>query len=173
MQGFVSLRATLLPLAAVAAAAVAAAAVPTAGATAPAGDPDLWATVNHCDTPARPSAMGVRVSVPPRKRGERQWIRVRVEWFNVATDRWAVLRGGGDSGWRRIGQGHRQAQGGTTFRFAPPGAGRYLIMRGLVDVQWRRKGRVVRTARTRTVGGHADRADRLLRHSWPACIIKR
>lgn len=148
---------------------------PAGAATDPQPDPDLWATVNHCDSPARPSAMGVRVSVPPRYRGERQWIRVRVEWFNAATNTWALLpaSGGGDSGWKRIGQGHRLAQGGTTFHFAPPAAGRYLIIRGLVNVQWRERGRVAKRARLRTMWGHVDPGDRLLAKSHAACMITR
>jgi hypothetical protein len=117
--------------------------------------------------------MGVRVSMPPRYRGERQWVRIRVEWYDVARNAWALLPAGGDSGWRRIGQGHRLAQGGTTFHFRPPAAGRYLIIRGLVDVQWRKRGRVAKTARTRTAPGHADAADRLLRVSHGACMITR
>lgn len=136
-------------------------------------DPDLWATVNHCDSPARPSAMGVRVSVPPRYRGERQWARIRVEWYDAARNAWALLPAGGDSGWRRIGQGHRLAQGGTTFHFKPPAAGRYLIIRGVVDFQLRKRGRVTKRARTLTAPGHADPADRLLRASHGACMITR
>lgn len=166
---------TLRPVVALlAASAVALAVAPSVGARpARLPDPDLWATVNHCDSPARPSAMGVRVSVPPRSRGERQWVRIRVEWYDVASKSWSVLKAGADSGWKRIGQGHRLAQGGTTFHFRPPARGRYLIMRGVVDVQWRKRGRVTRTARMRTVPGHADPADRFLRVSHGACLITR
>jgi hypothetical protein len=158
------------------AAAFALTAVPAASAKTalvPVPDPDLWATVNHCDSPARPSAMGVRVSVPPRYRGERQWVRIRVEWFNPATNAWSLLRAGGDGGWQRIGQGHRLAQGGTTFHFKPPAAGRYLIVRGVVDVQWRKRGRVTKRTRMRTMWGHADPGDRLLAKSHAACMITR
>jgi hypothetical protein len=119
--------------------------------------------------------MGVRVSVPPRYRGERQWIRIRVEWYDAVEKGWLTLpsAAGGDSGWRQIGQGHRLAHGGTTFRFRPPAAGRYLIIRGAVHVQWRKRGRVTKRSLVHTMWGHADPADRLLAKSHAACMITR
>jgi hypothetical protein len=155
-------------------AALLALAAPAAGA-APARpfDPDLWATVNLCDTPQRPGAMGIRVSLPPRYRHESQWMRVQVQWYDLATGQWKLLRAGGDTGWKKIGNGRRLVQSGTIFKFNEPAAGRYLLLRGLVDVQWRRRGHMTGTARTTTLPGHADPGDPLLAQSHRGCIIHR
>jgi hypothetical protein len=68
-------------LAAAAAAALVAAAPSTAAAKA-GGHPDLWATVNLCDTPAHPGAVGVRVSIPREKGAPAQWARIRLQFFD-------------------------------------------------------------------------------------------
>jgi hypothetical protein len=146
--------------------------VPAAGAQRP-YDPDLWATVNVCDTPDHPGALGIRVSVPPRFRGESQWTRVRVEWWDGASGTWKLVRAGADTGWRRVGKGRKLVQSGTTFTFDEPAQGRWLIVRGLVDVQWRRHGHMTGTARTRTMPGRANPANPLLAMSHGACAITR
>jgi hypothetical protein len=145
---------------------------PIAGA-APRGpfDPDLWATVNLCDTPDHPGAMGVRVSLPPRYRHESQWMRIQVQWYDLGASQWKLLPAGGDTGWKKIGNGRRLVQSGTIFKFRQPATGHYLLLRGLVDVQWRRRGHMTGTARTTTLPGHADASDPLLAQSHRGCII--
>ena len=63
--------------------------------------PDLWATVNLCDTPARPGAVGIRVSIPREKGAPEQWARIHLQWFDGSKLAWRALRAGGDAGWRR------------------------------------------------------------------------
>lgn len=66
-----SLRAVPLAL------AVAALLAPAAAVAKTDARPDLWATVNVCDTPAKPGAVGVRVSIP-REQGAPQQDRKSV-----------------------------------------------------------------------------------------------
>ena len=133
----------------------------------------LWATVNRCDPPEAPGAVGVRVAVPARPRGGAQWVHVRLQFFDGEARAWRRVRSGGDGGWRRLGSGDREVQGGTTFTFPPPDAGRRLVLRGLVDVEWRKRRRAVERRRLRTTAGHADAADPALQISRRSCEIKR
>jgi hypothetical protein len=133
----------------------------------------LWATVNRCDPPETPGAVGVRVAVPARPGGGAQWIRVRLQFFDGKARAWRRVRSGGDSGWRRLGRGDREVQGGTTFTFPPPEAGRRLVLRGVVEVEWRKRGRAVERRRLRTTAGHADAADPALQISRRSCEIRR
>ena len=135
--------------------------------------PDLWATVNLCDTPARPAAVGVRVSIPSEKGAPQQWARIRLQWFDATKLAWRALSAGGDSGWRRIGIGTRLVEGGRTFAFAAPSAGARLVLRGVVEVQWRDGKDVVDRAQLRTTEGHASSGDVHRRVSRSSCEIKR
>jgi hypothetical protein len=149
-------------------AVVALAAVP-----AQAREAGLWATVNLCDTPARPAAIGVRVSIPKHARGQQQWARIRVEWFDDAAGAWKSMGPGGDSGWRRLGRAKGTVQGGTTFTFQAPGPGQRLVLHGVVDVQWRKKGKVRGRAKLPTESGHANPNDPQLTTSDATCQISR
>ena len=151
-------------------AAAAAAAVPSPAAGASVRHP--WATINICDPPAKPGAVGVRAFLPPR-RGGTQWARVRLEYFDATARVWRPVRSGGDGGWTRIGSGRRPVLGGTTVTFPVPAAGRRIVLRGLVAFQWRRGRHVLARARVRTAAGHADPADPSLRESRRVCEIVR
>jgi hypothetical protein len=109
--------------------------------------PDLWATVNLCDTPAKPGAVGIRVSIPREKSAPEQWAHIHLQWFDGGKRAWRALRAGGDAGWRRVGIGTRLVQGGTTFSFAAPSAGTRMVLRGVVEVQWRDGASTARNAR--------------------------
>jgi hypothetical protein len=134
---------------------------------------DLWATVNLCDTPAKPGAVGVRVSIPREKGAPQQWARIRLQWFDGSALAWRVVRSGGDAGWARIGIGTRLVQGGTTFTFPLPKAGSRIVLRGIVDVEWRNGTDVVDHARVITTAGHRDGKDRQRRVSRSSCEITR
>jgi len=144
-----------------------------AGAAAKEGHSDLWATVNLCDTPAKPGAIGVRVSIPGEKGAPRQWARIRLQWFDGSDRAWRLVRSGGDAGWARIGIGTRLVQGGTTFTFPPPEPGARIVLRGLVDVEWRDGTKVVDHARLTTTAGHRDGKDKQRRVSRSSCQITR
>jgi hypothetical protein len=135
--------------------------------------PDLWATVNLCDTPAKPGAVGIRVSIPRESGAPQQWARIHLQWFDASKLAWRGLSSGGDAGWRRIGIGTRLVQGGTTFAFAVPSVGSRMVLRGVVDVEWRDGKAVVDHTRLRTTEGHAASSDLHRRVSRSSCEIKR
>lgn len=135
--------------------------------------PDLWATVNVCDPPSKPGAVGIRVSIPREKGAPQQWARIRLQWFDGSRRAWRRMRSGGDAGWARIGVGTRLVEGGTTFTFPPPNAGSRIVLRGIVDIQWRDGRDVVDRAHLHTSAGHRDPKDRHLRISRSSCEIMR
>jgi hypothetical protein len=134
---------------------------------------DLWATVNLCDTPAKPGAVGIRVSIPREKGAPQQWARIRLQWFDGSRLAWRRVQSGGDAGWARIGIGTRLVEGGTTFTFPVPKAGMRIVLRGVVDVEWREGTKVVDRAHLRTTSGHRDAKDPQRRVSRSSCEIKR
>jgi hypothetical protein len=144
-----------------------------AGAAAKEAPSDLWATVNLCDTPSKPGAVGVRVSIPREKGAPQQWARIRLQWFDGTDRAWRLVRSGGDAGWARIGIGTRLVQGGTTFTFPPPKPGARIVLRGIVDVEWRDGTEVVDHARMTTTAGHRDGKDKQRRVSRSSCEITR
>jgi hypothetical protein len=162
-----------LRLAAALAAATAAALVLAPATPAASFGDRLWATVNRCDPPDTPGEVGVRVAVPRRPGGGAQWLRVRLQFFDGDARAWKRVRSGGDSGWRRLGSGDDEVQGGTTFTFPPPDAGRRLVFRGVAEVEWRKRRRAVEERRLRTTGGHADASDPALQVSLRSCEIRR
>lgn len=135
--------------------------------------PDLWATVNVCDTPAKPGAVGVRVSIPRESGAPQQWVRIQLQWFDAPTRAWRKLGPNGDGGWTRLGIGTRLVEGGTTFTFAPPPAGSRMVLRGVVDVEWRDGKSVVDRARLQTTEGHAKAGEKHRRVSRSSCQIMR
>ncbi|HKE81721.1 MAG TPA: hypothetical protein VKB54_20555 [Solirubrobacteraceae bacterium] len=138
-----------------------------------ASHPNLWATVNLCDPPSKPGAVGIRVSIPREKGAPEQWARIRLQWFDSKVRAWRRVRSGGDAGWARIGIGTRLVEGGTTFTFPPPPTDSRLVLRGVVDVEWRDGRDVVDRARLRTSGGHRDAKDPHLKVSRSSCEIMR
>jgi hypothetical protein len=135
--------------------------------------PDLWATVNLCDPPAKPGAVGIRVSIPREKGAPQQWARIRLQWFDGSRLAWRRVKSGGDAGWARIGIGTRLVEGGTTFTFPVPKPGSRIVLRGVVDVEWRDHTDVVDRAHMRTTSGHLDTKDKQRRVSRSSCEIKR
>jgi hypothetical protein len=135
--------------------------------------PDLWATVNLCDSPAKPGAVGIRVSIPREKGAPQQWARIRLQWFDGNARAWRLVRSGGDAGFARIGIGTRLVQGGTTFTFPLPEPGSRIVVRGLVDVEWRDGDEVVDHARLQTTAGHKNAKDKQRRVSRSSCEITR
>jgi hypothetical protein len=129
---------------------------------------DLWATVNVCDTPKSPDAIGIRASMPGLPRGTRLAMRFRVQYQVGAT--WKDVAGA-NSGWRFVGLGHATpVESGWSFTFADPTSP--VTLRGMVQFRWRRNGVVVRSAQLATEAGHrssagADPAD----YSAASCTL--
>jgi hypothetical protein len=137
-------------------------------------EPGLWATINLCDPPAKPGAVGVRASIPAhgtRKHPQQQWLRIRIQWYDGSA--WQTLGKPGDTGYKHVGRGTGTWQGGTTFTFDPPGAGQQLILRGVVNVQWRVKKKVRGRAQLPTESGHANPKNPALATSLATCQISR
>jgi hypothetical protein len=154
--------------------AAALALTPAAALAKPAVHAGLWATVNLCDTPAKPSSVGVRVSIPRERGAPQQWARIRLQWFDGSKRAWRLVHSsGGDAGWARFGIGTRLVQGGTTFTFPLPKPGARIVLRGTVDVEWRIATKVVDRAHMTTTAGHRDSKDRQRRVSRSSCEITR
>jgi hypothetical protein len=123
--------------------------------------PNLWATINVCDTLSHPDTIGVRGSMPGNgHKGERMYMRFRVQYFRVADQHWHNITSGADSGFVAVGPaGSKVRQAGRLFVFAPPEGGSWQ-MRGVVRFEWRRGDKVVSHAAARTTAGHdAAQAD--------------
>lgn len=116
----------------------------------------LWATVNICDTPGNPNAIGVRASMPGTGGAGRMYMRFRVQFYIPANDSWQWIQSGADSKWVSVGStSPRSRQSGYTFAFMPPVSGSYAL-RGIVDYQWRIDGKVAYNTQESTHKGHAD-----------------
>lgn len=116
--------------------------------------PDLWATVNVCDTRSHPDTLGIRASMPGSGRQrEQMFMRFSVQYYG-ADRRWhrAGRRSTSDS--IEIGSGAARArQGGWTVRFSRR-TQRPQFVRGFVTFEWRVRGHVVRRAKVITESGH-------------------
>jgi hypothetical protein len=134
--------------------AVALTAVPAAGASKRA--PEVWATVNACDTKLHPNEIGIRGGMEGLARHTRMYMRFRVQFQN-AEGEWKTLKSGPltDSGWKREASGRRgEHDAGWSFQFKPPVSGGAHVLRGLVSFEWRKGGRVVKRAKAVTEAGH-------------------
>jgi hypothetical protein len=122
--------------------------------------PLLWATVNICDTPSNPDAIGIRGSMPGSGRsGEQMYMRFRVQYYSRSENRWHNITRGADSGWVAVGAARfRVRQAGWSFRFVPPGDGSSHFLRGVAAFEWRRGDRVVNHAQERTTARHRSAA---------------
>ena len=142
--------------------AVALAATAPAAASAAGERPDrLWATVNVCDTRDHPDEIGIRASMPGLERRAAMFMRVRVQYFATADNRWHDFTSSSrtDSGRLRVGrQRGGTIESGFNVRFKPPSNGGAHRLRGKVDFRWKRGGRVVRRAREFTEAGHRSTA---------------
>ena len=146
-------------------------------ATAHAGTIDksrhLWATVNICDTEQSPDTIGVRASMPgSAKKGERMFMRFRVQFLSPADHRWHnFMAEGTDSGFVPVGAAtYKARQSGWTFPFSLQ-PGQTYELRGVVSFEWRRGDRVVRRAAKRTTKGHKTALSEPKGYSAGTCVI--
>jgi hypothetical protein len=108
----------------------------------------FWATVNICDTPKAPNALGVRTSVPGNGSNERIYARYTAQWWSGAQQKWLTVAGSGVTDWVLLGSADMSSrQAGWTFRFVQPPAGTTYVMRGVVELQWRDRVPAGRKAR--------------------------
>jgi hypothetical protein len=119
--------------------------------------PDLWATINVCDTATHPNTIGIRGSMPGLgNRSARLEIRYRVQYKAKTDGQWHATAGAvGDSGWNNLGRTRREViESGRNFAFAPPTDGGSHLLRGDVRFRWKRHGHVVARRRRFTDPGH-------------------
>jgi hypothetical protein len=119
--------------------------------------PELWATVDICNTSHHPNTIGIRGSMPsdghPR---DAMYMRFLVQSLNATTKQWSDLGKSADSGFVWIGSAASARQAGRTFEFKPTATA--YTLRGEVEFQWRRAGRVAHLASLPTSAGHTSLA---------------
>jgi hypothetical protein len=117
--------------------------------------PDLWATVNVCDSPAQPDRIGIRGSMPGIGRRAAMWMRFRVQYVAKEDGRWHDVDKGADSGHVKVGVSKtRVVEAGHTFKFLPPVDGGAHMLRGVVTFTWRVRGHVIKKITEFTEAGH-------------------
>jgi hypothetical protein len=122
--------------------------------------PDLWATINVCDTAAYPNTIGIRGSMPGLgRRRATLWMRFQVQYLRQADGKWHNIDAGADSSWKRLGgAGKRVIESGQNFMFKPPAESGTHVLRGAVTFKWVVRGRAVRKLREITEAGHHSTA---------------
>ncbi|MFI5005106.1 MAG: hypothetical protein ACHQE6_08835 [Solirubrobacterales bacterium] len=119
--------------------------------------PELWATVDMCNTAHHPHAIGIRGSMPTDGHPhDTMYMRFLVQSLDASTHQWADLGKSADSGFVPIGSAASTRQAGRTFEFKPAAA--TYTLRGYVEFQWRRAGRVVHLLAHPTAAGHTSLA---------------
>lgn len=119
--------------------------------------PELWATVDVCNTPLHPDTIGIRGSMPTDGHPhDAMYMRFLVQSLDATTKQWADLGRSADSGFVALGAAASTRQAGRTFEFKPTATP--YTLRGLVEFQWRRAGRVVHLTSIPTAAGHTSLA---------------
>jgi hypothetical protein len=135
---------------------------PSYGIARTSDTPELWATVNICDTAENPDSMGVRASMPGNRTGQRMWMRFTAEYWSRARQAWMAVSGTGVSRWVYAGSaqyGRRQA--GWTFAFSEPPEDVTFTMRAQAEFEWR--ARVVTASAQRLKLGRRSPGRRVVR----------
>jgi len=133
-----------------------------AGTAAPpvralAQSPELWATVDVCNSPNHPHTVGIRGSMPTDGHPhDVMYMRFLVQSLDATTHQWVDLGKSADSGFVQIGSAKSTRQAGRTFEFKPTTTS--FTMRGLVEFQWRRAGHLVHLASRTTTARHTSLA---------------
>jgi hypothetical protein len=121
--------------------------------------PDLWGTINVCDTPAHPDTIGIRGSMPGLGRRSTLWMRFQVQFLASADGKWHNLDSSADSSWKKLGVArNRVIESGQNFTFLPPGDGGTHTLRGAVSFKWMVHRHVLRKLREITEAGHRSTA---------------
>jgi hypothetical protein len=118
--------------------------------------PDVWATVNACDTKLHPNQIGIRGAMSGLPRRARMFMRFRVQFQN-GEGVWRTVKSSRltDSGWVRVAVGRGgEHDAGWSFEFKPPQSGGAHVLRGVVTFEWRKSKRVLAHSRAFTEAGH-------------------
>jgi len=111
---------------------------PSWGIARASSTPELWATVNICDTKDAPDSMGVRASMPGNGTKQKMFMRFTAQYWSRSREDWAPVAGSGTSPWVLAGSAeYARRQAGWTFEFAAPPQGVTFTMRSTVEFEWR------------------------------------
>jgi hypothetical protein len=78
--------------------------------------PELWATVNICDTEKNPDSMGIRAGMPGNNTHQRMWMRFTAEYRSRARQAWTAVSGTRVTAWVYAGSARvERRQAGWTF----------------------------------------------------------
>lgn len=141
-----------------AAAFVAVAGAPARSSFTPlAASPELWATVDICNTPHHPDTIGIRGSMPTDGHShDAMYMRFLVQSLDPTTKQWADLGESAESGFIPIGSAASTRQAGRTFEFKPTPSS--YTLRGQVEFEWRRGGHPVHLVSLPTTAEHKSLA---------------
>ena len=118
-------------------------------------EPDVWATINVCDTAKQPDAIGIRASMPGTPKGARLSMRFRVQ-YRTADGTWENVADA-DSGWRNVGTARGlPVEYGWSFAFAKRSSP--VTLRGVVKFRWRKGDTLPRQQEVVTEAGHPSKA---------------
>ena len=121
--------------------------------------PDLWATINVCDTEGHPDTIGIRGSMPGLGRRSTMWMRFQVQFLKKDDGKWHNIESNADSAWKKLGVTRtRVIESGQNFMFLPPPDGGAHTLRGAVSFKWVIDGRIVKKLRRITEAGHRSTA---------------
>jgi hypothetical protein len=113
--------------------------------------PDLWATVNICNTTGHPNTMGIRGQMPALGFPAELKMVFRVEYWSAAKQVFVTLPGVSQAAAvGRVKSGVHQQ--GASFTFLPHAG----LLRGRVSFQWRLKGKLIGRVARLTRAGHSD-----------------
>lgn len=121
--------------------------------------PDLWATVNKCQSPnpidSTNDLVGIRGQMPSLGIAATMSISVSVSYWNYTDNQFEPANA---SSTLSLGTAaHGAHQGGLDFKFAPPTAGSQpYVVRGTITFEWKIAGKVVGTVTRNTGHGYAN-----------------
>lgn len=119
--------------------------------------PDLWATINVCDTDDHPNTVGLRGSMPGLGEPARLLMRFRVQYLDTEST-WRFSGDSADSGYLAVGHASKKVlESGQNFMFEPPAMGA-LSLRGVIQYRWMRGRKVVKELKRLTDVGHRSTA---------------
>ena len=116
--------------------------------------PELWATVDLCNTAREPHDIGIAASMPgDGHTHDAMYMNFRLQYLN-AVNQWVDLVSS-SSGYRLVGDASVARQEGRLFELKPREAERPYEMRGVVDFRWTHGRTVMLSASRYTTAGRA------------------
>jgi hypothetical protein len=116
--------------------------------------PDLWATINICNTAQFPNYIGVRGQMPALGFTATISMDVGVEYYSIASKKFEQV---GSVQHVNLGRSTKGVhQGGVRFPFQAPAAGETYQLRGFITFNWWYRGKLIGSAVHRTKHGQKN-----------------